>query len=211
MFTGIIKEIGKVIRFETSKGLYRLVVASKTLPGRVNIGDSVSVDGACLTLVGKEKSALRFDVIEETVRRTALSSLKEGDSVNLEDSLRAGDALGGHFVLGHIDCAGNIRNVKNRGAEFEIEIEIPGGFASLVAEKGSVTVGGVSLTVGEAKADSFNVYLIPHTIKSTTLGLKRKGDRVNIEFDVIGKHVNRLTEVKNASRITESFLKEKGF
>jgi len=212
MFTGIIKEVGEVIRIESSAGLYRLVVASKALPGRVSTGDSVSVNGACLTLVGKENDTLRFDVMEETVRRTGLSSLKGGDRVNLEDSLRVGDALGGHFVLGHIDCAGSIKNVRESGGEFVMEIGLSeGSSAPLVVEKGSVAVDGVSLTVGETKADSFNVYLIPYTIKSTTLGLKRKGDRVNIEFDIIGKYIKRFEAEKGPSRITESFLKEKGF
>jgi len=212
MFTGIIKEVGQVIRLEKKTGLYRLAVASKTLPTRAGIGDSVAVDGVCLTLVGKEeRGILRFDVMEETVRRTTLSSPKEGGRVNLEDSLRAGDAMGGHFVLGHVDCVGKIMNLESPSGGRLMEIGMPDEFAPLAVEKGSVAVDGISLTVGEAKADLFNVYLIPHTLKSTTLGSKQKGDRVNIEFDIIGKYIKRLEAAKRPLRITESFLKEKGF
>lgn len=211
MFTGIVKELGMVQKLYRRGGLYRLAVSSRSIFKGVNAGDSVAVNGVCLTLVGKEKGSLSFDVTEETARRSGLANFKDGDKVNLEDSLKAGAALGGHFVLGHVDCVGKIRAVKKVGGEHIMEIEFPKGFTRLVVAKGSVALDGVSLTVGAAREESFDVYMIPHTLKATNLGHKRSGDPVNIEFDIIGKYAARLQQSGAGPAITGEFLKENGF
>lgn len=212
MFTGIVKELGVVQGLSRLGGVYRLDVMSKLIYKDANIGDSVSINGVCLTLVGKKEKRLSFDIMEETVRRTDLKDLKIGDQVNAEDSLRVGSPLGGHFVLGHIDCASKIKKIDRSGKEYVMEIGMPGEFSFLVVEKGSVAIDGISLTVGEITANAFKVYLIPHTLKITNLGGKKAGDAVNIEFDMIGKYIARLAgQTRIRAAITEDFLKKKGF
>ena len=211
MFTGIIKETGVVQRIDITGNTHRLHVSSDKIFSNVDIGDSVAVNGVCLTVVEKYKNVLYFDIMEETVRRTDLAGLKKGAVVNLEDSLKPDAYIGGHFVLGHIDCIGSIDHITRRGNECVMDIGFPEGFASLVVGKGSVAIDGVSLTVGEVKNDSCAVYLIPHTLKTTNLGLKKVRDRINIEFDIIGKYIARIKSAKSASRISEGFLREKGF
>jgi riboflavin synthase len=154
--------------------------------------------------------ALSFDVMEETVRRTALAGLRPGDAVNLEGSLKAGGGIDGHFVLGHVDCVGTVETIRKADDDFVMRLAIPAGFGHLVVEKGSVAVDGVSLTVGEAGDRAFSVYLIPHTLKETTLGSRKAGSSVNIEFDIIGKYIARLNAAGRHA-ITEDFLKSEGF
>lgn len=211
MFTGIIKELGAVRKIYRAHEAYRMEISSHRIFGDVDIGDSVAVNGACLTLVEKKKGVMGFDVMEETTRRSGIAGLKVGDVVNLEGALKANGTLGGHFVLAHVDCIGMIRQVKRPGGDCLMEIAFPTEFAHLVVEKGSVAIDGVSLTVGAVKSDVLSVYLIPHTLKATNLGSKRAGDSVNIEFDIIGKHVARFKSPGSGSRITEDFLKDKGF
>ena len=211
MFTGLIKELSVVRGFTPSGSVYRLEAGSVMIFKTAAIGDSISINGVCLTLVEKRDGLLGFDVMEETVRRTGLLSLKSGDKINLEDSLRAGSPLGGHFVLGHVDCAGTVRSIKNRGGEYIVEIEFPAEFSHLVVEKGSIALDGISLTVGEAGRGSFKVYIIPHTLKITNLGMRRERDKINIEFDIIGKYLSRFRELDKKSGVTEQFLKQMGF
>ncbi|MDD5137166.1 MAG: riboflavin synthase, partial [Candidatus Omnitrophica bacterium] len=188
-----------------------LEVSSETISGNATVGDSVSVNGACLTLVQNKGGILIFDVMEETVRRTALSSIKSGERVNLEDSLRAGSPLGGHFVLGHVDCVGTVKNIENTGGEYIIAIVFPQEFSQLAVEKGSVAIDGISLTVGEVGAGSLKVYIIPHTLKMTNLAARRERDKVNIEFDIIGKYLARFRSLDKKGGVTEQFLKRVGF
>ncbi len=211
MFTGIVKELGVVRRFNRSGDVYTLDVASAVISKDLVIGDSVSVNGACLTLIAKSNGILSFDVMEESIRRTALETLKAADKVNLEDSMKAGSPLGGHFVLGHVDCIGKVGKVKDAGKEFILTIGIPPEFAHLIVAKGSVAIDGISLTIGEVGRDHFSVYIIPHTLKVTNLGRACAGDKVNIEFDIIGKYLARFKELGGEIRITERFLKENGF
>lgn len=210
MFTGIVKESGTVRKFVKNGPSYRLEVGSSGLYKDAGIGDSISVNGVCLTLVEKNKNVMSFDVMEETVKRSTLSGLKAGDGVNLEDSLKAGGAIGGHFVQGHIDCVGRITNIGKGGEAQNIEIEFPSEFKKLIVGKGSVAIDGVSLTVGDVSGDRFTVYIIPHTLKVANLGSRRSGDMVNLEFDIIGKYMARFDELK-AGGVTERFLKDKGF
>ncbi|MFA6141701.1 MAG: riboflavin synthase [Candidatus Omnitrophota bacterium] len=213
MFTGIIKEVGVVRRFERARGFVRrLELESSEVIKDAKIGDSIAVNGICLTLIEKRDKAIAFDVMEETVERSGLSQLKIRDRVNLEGSIRAGEPLGGHFVQGHIDCAGRIVRIKNDcPGESSITVEFPAGYAALVVEKGSVTVDGVSLTVGETGPGNFRVYIIPHTLKMTNLGSKHAGDMVNLEFDILGKYIAKLDELRNKTSITEEYLKRNGF
>lgn len=189
MFTGIVKELGKVRRISGLGGIYKLSVEAKHIADGLNTGDSVSVNGVCLTLTGKERNVLYFDVMGETFRRTNIAKLKIGESVNLEGALRAGDQLGGHFVTGHIDCPGRIRQVKRTGDNYSIELTFPAEYKRFVVEKGSISLDGISLTIGSIGDGNVVVHIIPHTLKVTTLGSKGPGDEVNIEFDIIGKYI----------------------
>ena len=211
MFTGIIKEIGEVHRSGKIGDRHRLAIESKSIFKNINVGDSVSIDGACLTVVEKDNNILSFDVVEETIRKTTLRNFKIEDSVNLEDSLKAGDPVAGHYVLGHIDCVGSLTDIIKKGKDISMEVEIPKEFTPLIVQKGSIAIDGISLTVGEVEYNRFKVYIIPHTLKTTTLRLKKIGDEVNLEFDIIGKHVLRLKESEKPAKITEEFLREKGF
>ena len=194
MFTGIVKELGKVRRISGLGSTYKLFVEAKDIAGGLNIGESVAVNGACLTLTGKDKNVMDFDVMGETFKRTNISKLKPGESVNLESALRAGDPLGGHFVTGHIDCVGRIREIRRAGDNYSIEVAFPGEYKKFVVEKGSIALDGISLTVGSVSDGNALVHIIPHTLKITTLGSKRPGDEVNIEFDIIGKYILGLVK-----------------
>lgn len=211
MFTGIVEELAETGGLKTNGGLYRLQVSSKIVSKKANIGDSVAVNGVCLTVSEKEKDRLSFDIMDETVKRTNLDSLKEKRMVNLESSIKAGAAMGGHFVLGHIDCVGRIGKIERSPSGVIIYIGFPEEYSHLVVEKGSIALNGVSLTIGNIKKGSFLVHLIPHTLRVTTLGSAREGDKVNLEFDIIGKFVARLNETKKSAGLTEEFLRQKGF
>lgn len=213
MFTGIIKEMGRVGRIEKKGGIVSIMVSSREVVRGLNIGDSVAVNGVCLTAVKIAQSAVTFDVMEETVRRSTLAHLKEGDNINLEGSMRADGVFGGHFVQGHIDCVGTIRDINKKGDNFSIDISVPDGFSGLYVDKGSVAIDGVSLTIGECKDNGFNVYLIPHTLGASTLGSRRAGDKINVEFDIIGKYIAKTTAHmgRTSIKVTEKFLEDKGF
>jgi len=189
MFTGIVKELGHIRRISGLGGIYKLSVEANDIAGGSNIGDSVSVNGACLTLTGKDKNVLGFDVMGETFNRTNISKLRIGETVNLEPALRAADPLGGHFVTGHIDCVGRIKEIRRAGDNYSIEVAFPREHKKLVVEKGSIALDGISLTVGSVRDGNVVAHIIPHTLKVTTLGSKRAGDEVNIEFDIIGKYI----------------------
>lgn len=210
MFTGMIEELGRVRELSKIGSIYKLAIESSAVFKDANIGDSVSINGVCLTVTKKRNDILYFDAVEETAQRTNLMGLRESDMVNLESAVKAGQGLGGHFVLGHIDCKGVIKKFQRESGNVSMEIGIPNGFRRLIVERGSVAIEGVSLTVGDISDCNFKVHLIPHTLKATNLGTKRTGDRVNIEFDIIGKHILRFSELERG-KITESFLKNNGF
>ena len=189
MFTGIIKELGRVHGIAGLGNIYKLSVEAKDIVNGLTIGDSVAVNGVCLTLTGKNKNILEFDVMAETIRKTGLGKLGFADTVNLEDALKANGSIGGHFVTGHIDCVGRIKNIRQAADDVSIEVNFPDGYSNLVVEKGSITLDGISLTLGKVSKTSVTVYIIPHTLKVTTLATKHAGDEINIEFDMIGKYV----------------------
>jgi riboflavin synthase len=191
MFTGIVEECGEVESFSREGGGWRLNVSTHGITDGV-AGESIAVNGCCLTAVGFEGSAIQFDVLEETRRLTNLASIVPGAPVNLERSLRADSRLGGHFVTGHIDGRGSIEVFEARGADHYLRIRGPEGCGRLLVMKGSVAVDGISLTVAEVTGDAFAVWLIPHTLSVTNLGGRRPGDSVNLEFDLLGKYVEKL-------------------
>ncbi len=211
MFTGLVKELGTIRSFNRAGNIYRLEVDSAVVSKDAAAGDSVAVNGACLTLVESKNGRMAFDVMEETVRRTSLFILRSSDKVNLEDSLKAGKPIGGHFVLGHVDCVGAVSAIRNVSGEYCMEVSFPDEFSHLVVEKGSVSLDGISLTVGGAKKGRLSVYIIPHTLKMTNLHLKREGDKINMEFDIIGKYLARFRDLDKKGGVTENFLKQMGF
>ena len=192
MFTGIVRELGTVASFDGS----RLVVSAPETSGGAAVGDSVAVAGVCLTVVEAADGQLAFDVVPETLSRTALGSVETGGNVNLEPSLRVGDQLGGHVVQGHIDAVGRVRSVAPEGDSHRVWIDAPERVVRYCIEKGSIAVDGVSLTVAAFDDDGFEVALIPHTLTVTTLGGLEPGVEVNLEADVLGKVVERLVEAR---------------
>jgi riboflavin synthase len=192
MFTGIVREVGGVASFDGSR---LVVVAAETATGAA-VGDSVAVAGVCLTVVEQDEGRLAFDVVPETLARTALGRLRTGDVVNLEPSLRVGDQLGGHVVQGHVDAVGRVRSVEPEGDGRRLWIDAPQSVLAYCLEKGSIAVDGVSLTVAALDDQGFEVALIPHTLAVTTLGSLEPGDEVNLEADVLGKVVERLVAAR---------------
>jgi riboflavin synthase len=192
MFTGIVLELGTVAAFDGS----RLVVAAPDTAAGAVVGDSVSVAGVCLTVVEAGEGQLAFDVVPETLSRTALAGLEPGSTVNLEPSLRVGDRLGGHVVQGHVDAVGRVRSMTPEDDSRRVWIDAPDAVLGTIVEKGSIAVDGVSLTVAAFDDDGFEVALIPHTLEATTLGRVEPGDELNLEADVLGKVVERLVEVR---------------
>ncbi|MEM4230969.1 MAG: riboflavin synthase [Candidatus Nitrosocaldus sp.] len=200
MFTGIVKCMGIVedVRMSESEGsAMTITVDIKEIASRVGIGDSIAVNGVCLTVVALEGSRAKFNLVGETIARTNLGMLKRGDSVNLEPSLRVGDSIDGHFVLGHIDGTGRIVERREERDQVIMSIEVPNALMRYIAVKGSIAVDGVSLTVVSIKGNRFSVALIPHTLQVTTLGIKREGDTVNIEVDMIARYLANLLEHTN--------------
>jgi riboflavin synthase len=188
MFTGIVRELGTVEAVERGGGAVRLGVRAPDTAGRTALGDSVSVNGVCLTAVAVANGVIAFDAVPETLRRSSLGRLEPGASVNVEPALRAGEPLGGHIVQGHVDGVGRVRRADDEG----LEIEAPEEVLRYCVEKGSITVEGVSLTIATIGEETFGVALIPHTREVTTLGAAAVGDELNLEVDVLAKHVERL-------------------
>ncbi|MFA5145490.1 MAG: riboflavin synthase [Candidatus Omnitrophota bacterium] len=186
MFTGIIEELGEVKNISKRLNTTLEIQAEKVLEG-VKTGDSISVNGACLTVIKKTTRSLVFEAMPETLRATNLGALRITDKVNLERSLKVGDRLSGHFVTGHIDCAGVIRKKSYINNNLCFEIAIPAQFLKYFLPKGSVAVDGISLTLVNQRSGAITVYIIPHTLKNTTLMFKGPSDKVNIEFDILTK------------------------
>jgi riboflavin synthase len=192
MFTGLVQTLGAVQAVEDGDGGRTLCIREPVLGPRLELGESVAVNGACLTITECGHEHFSFQVGPETLVRTNLGRLAPGDPVNLERALRVGDALGGHFVSGHVDCSGVIVEKRQHGEWLMIWFEHPAEYSELLVEKGSIAVDGVSLTVVDVQPGRFSVMLIPHTRDHTTLGAKRPGSAVNLEFDLLAKHVRKL-------------------
>lgn len=192
MFTGLIEELGKVQSLTGLGESYRLTVGAKKVLQDLAIGDSVAVNGACLTVVTKTDNAFTVDVMPETARRTVIGALHVGEGVNLERTLRFGDRLEGHLVAGHVEGVGRILHRQEDGNALVFRIGCDKTLTHYIIEKGSVAVDGISLTVTAVEENSFSVSVIPHTAAVTTLGFKRVGDKVNIETDLIGKYIEKF-------------------
>ena len=187
MFTGIISEIGKVKTASKGSSLLKLSVSSKGLFKEAKVSDSIAVNGACLTLTVKEKDLLFFEAMSSTLANTNIKRLKPGGFVNLEAALKTGDKVGGHFVLGHVDCELKLRRKIKKPGFWEMEIELPARFRKYILENGSVALEGVSLTVKKILAKIFTVHVLAFTCDNTTIQYMRSGDRLNVEFDYLLK------------------------
>ena len=192
MFTGIVEEAGRVVSFRPEAEAWALNIAADTVRQDAALGDSIAINGCCLTIVERGEKSLRFDVLEETKRLTNFGAFREGSLVNLERSLRFGGKVGGHFVTGHIDTTGEIVVFEARGKDHYLRVRVPGGWTRYIVHKGSIAIDGISLTIAEVSDDEFAVWLIPHTMLATNLQSRRVGDAVNLEFDLLGKHVEKL-------------------
>lgn len=211
MFTGIIQAKGNITALERRGGDVRLSVQSDGLPFvDYAVGESIAVNGVCLTAVTLREDGFDTDVSVETLNVTSLGALGIGDQVNLEPSMALGDRLGGHLVSGHVDCLGAVTALDSDARSIRIAIEIPSDYAHYVARKGSVTVDGVSLTVNEVSATSFEVNIIPHTAEVTIIGEYRAGTKVNVEVDLLARYIERLLG-KDEKELSIEFLKEHGY
>jgi riboflavin synthase len=216
MFTGIIESVGLVRSMQKMDRSARLEVMAELADNDLKIGDSVAVNGVCLTVTERLNNTFKADAGLETLKVTTLGDLKAGDNVNIERPMQMGGRLGGHLVQGHIDCTGKILFINKIGGEVEVTVEFPREFSKYVVKRGSVAINGVSLTTAGIEGDSFKVFLIPHTVEATTFKFAHAGDAVNIEVDIVGKYIERMAcigaEGDHArSNITEEFLRQNGF
>ncbi len=213
MFTGIIEDKGKVLRVEYRGQEKRLTIELPPHLTEVQLGDSININGVCLTIVQKQGKTIQLDLSQETLQKTVLGELKEGNQVNLERPLKLTDRLGGHIVTGHVDGMGVIVGKRKERDFVQLEIRIPESVSRYVVQKGSIAIDGISLTVNEFLGDEIRMTLIPYTIEKTTLLDKKVGDRVNVEADILGKYVEKLLNRgnKKPGEVDLSFLKEHGF
>ena len=193
MFNGIVEELGQVKRIFRRGNISILEVKAEITLQDIRIGDSIAVNGTCLTVIKKATQILSFEVMRETLKVTNLGLLKIGDKVNLERSLKLGDRISGHLVSGHIDYIGTIRKKNYLNGNLCLEITVPSDYTGYLSEKGSVAVDGISLTVVNKRSNTFTVYIIPHTFKNTTLGFKGPSHKVNIELDALAKYSKNST------------------
>jgi riboflavin synthase len=192
MFTGLIEEVGTVVAVRACDHGTKLQIAGPGTAKHVNPGESIAVNGCCLTLSSRRGDRLTFDLLEETIACTNLNDLRQNSPVNLERALRADGRVGGHFVQGHVDCVAPIIAFDTKGADFRLEVELPENSRHYVASKSSIAVNGISLTVAEVLPRSFAVWIIPYTKRHTNLDRATIGDLVNLEFDVLAKYVERM-------------------
>ena len=200
MFTGIVREVGSVAAVSGGDGGIRLEIEAPATAAHVDVGGSVAINGVCLTAESVDGDRLVFHAVPETLSRSTLGGLTRGSHVNLEPALRAGDAMGGHVVQGHVDGVGTVRSAEAEGEGLRVVVEAASDTLRYCVEKGSITVDGVSLTIAELRDDAFGVALIPHTLAETTLTRLRPGQEVNLEVDVLAKYVERLLEPRLRDR-----------
>ena len=210
MFTGIIQDVGVISGVELSSGAARMWITTKLDTGSFARGESVAVDGVCLTVSEIKGDSFRVDVSAESLSRSTLKESNAGRNVNLERAMLASDRFGGHFVLGHVDGIGGVKEARRDGEYLRMVIAPPPELLRYLVEKGSVAVDGVSLTINGVDAKGFSLMIIPTTISQTTLALKKPGDKVNIETDIIGKHIEKFLATRSGG-ITLEKLREEGF
>ena len=216
MFTGIIEGTGRIKSVKKQPDGMQIEVETHFDLERSNVGESIAVNGCCLTITSRLGTSFWADVSAETLEKTTLGNLTEGSAVNLERPLKMGERLGGHLVQGHVDGVGLVQSVRNVGEAKEFQIKAPSVLSSYLVEKGSIAVDGVSLTVNQVAQETFSVMIIPHTQMKTTFQDLQPGHRVNLEVDIIGKYVAKLThldseEYQKGTKITQEFLKKHGF
>lgn len=214
MFTGLVEDIGTVTALHSAGKAAKLSVRCSLPPAAIRIGDSIAVNGACLTVEAIGDDSLSFHSLRETLTRTNLGDCRSGSRVNLERALRVGDALGGHLVSGHVDCRSEVMRIGKDGDDFVLDVALPADMRELVIMKGSIAVNGVSLTIARLTDDSFGVSIIPHTWTHTNLQYLKAGDAVNLEFDMIGRYILRhlaLREGRSDSAVTMATLEKAGF
>ena len=195
MFTGLVETTGRVLALEPRGEQARLSL-DVSFAAEVALGDSIAVNGCCLTAAARDEGALHFDVLRQTLAVTSLRDLAPGDAVNLERALAVGDRFGGHFVLGHVDATGVIERLEPRGQDHVLEVRLPAQIAELTIDKGSLAIDGISLTVADLEENLARFWIIPHTMERTNLHARRPGQRVNLEADVLAKHVARLVDAR---------------
>jgi len=208
MFTGLIEEVGKVENINNSYKDMKLTIKADKVLENTNIGDSIAVNGVCLTVTNIQNKNITFDVSNETLNRSNLRFLKIGDYINLERALRLSDRLGGHIVQGHVDTIGKIVSIKNFGNHTELIIEIPEDYKYFVIEKGSIAIDGISLTINYIQNNKISINIIPHTYQNTNLKYRKVGDFVNIEFDILGKYVLKFISGIDIIKSKDERLKE---
>ena len=192
MFTGIIEGLGNIVRFDkktSNRSAAKMKIKLGKIAKGLKIGDSVAINGVCLTAINISKDIAEFEMVGETIKKTNLGTLQSGNKVNIERSLKVGQRLEGHFVLGHVDGVGIISKIEKQPNQIKIWIKVPKELSKYIIKKGSVTVDGISLTVVDVLKDNFSVSIIPHTMKITNLSYKKTGDKVNIETDILGKYI----------------------
>jgi riboflavin synthase len=192
MFTGLIEDVGKVVSAHASEHHTQLQIAAPRTARQVRRGESIAVNGCCLTLTSRRGDRLSFDLLNETIARTNLKTLLPNRLVNLERALRADGRLGGHFVQGHVDCVSRILSFDKKGADFRLEVELPRAFAPYVVSKGSITLNGISLTVADVLPKSLVLWIIPYTKRHTNFDQAQADDLINVEFDILAKYVQRM-------------------
>jgi riboflavin synthase len=211
MFTGIVEEMGNVKALRRDAGGARLTIVASTVLDGTALGDSINVNGVCLTVVEKGNAEFSADVAHETLKVTNLGDLRVGQKVNLERALQLSSRVGGHLVTGHVDAVGRIKEKRQEGSSWRIAMEAPTDALRYIIKKGSVAVDGISLTVAEIDRAGFSVAMIPHTAKQTTLGFKMAGESVNLETDIIGKYIEKLLSGRVESGLNLDQLKKTGF
>lgn len=214
MFTGIITEVGVIDNIKNSGGGAVLKIRASQSVKELKINDSVSINGACQTVVRKSNDSFEVVAVEETLKKTTLGSLRKGEKTNLELAMRLNDRLGGHLVLGHVDCVGKITKIKKLSSSWLVSVKVPASFRKYIISVGSIAIDGVSLTVADQQKDSVVVSIIPHTFENTIFKNKSVNDSVNLEFDLIGKYVERLLGhkyISDAHSFTENKLRDLGY
>jgi riboflavin synthase len=211
MFTGIVEELGTVAHVESMGGGLRFGIRAPRSAAELAVNDSVSINGACHTVVRRDGDSFFVESVEETLKKTALGSLREGSTVNLELPMLLNERLGGHLVLGHVDTVGTISAITPRESSVMTTIVVPESFGRYLVPTGSVGVDGVSLTIAELGEHEFTVSIIPHTLEQTIWKGYRVGDKVNIEFDLVGKYIERMLPSRHRSVLQEAALREQGF
>jgi len=192
MFTGLIEEVGTVMALRAGDRGTQFQIAAPRIAKKIRTGDSVAVNGCCLTLTSQRRDQLTFDVLEETIARTNLKALRPDTPINLERAISANGRFGGHLIQGHIDCTSPILAFEEHAGDYRLEVRLPAEFAHYVVSKGSIAVNGISLTVADVLPKSFVVWIIPHTKRHTNLDRAKAGDLMNLEFDILAKYVERM-------------------